>query len=587
MFSSLFRSLFFAQGAVVPSISTSCDQSQVFESCVVSSGKDSAESLVSDEENVKANAIQEQKKQEIDSFPSKRFRVTYELSEQQNRVEEEDLEGEASKQNDIFNQRFLSKEAVIASITKSAEFGVQKNLTYDNSYRGGSQFRLRCQSCSEFCLNVRKITNKKELGLWKVSTTSQLLHKSLNENNQIIPCLGVRNQKTSSKDLLNDPSVYPLLARRTPLKQVREIANSKNLECSDDVIKKASVLVKKYKCDITRSLENLQPFLEEFKLINPDAEVEFKVDENGVFQYCVVILPTAKVVAEHVHLLGLDAAHFKSVQTYSSDVLEKHFVSAASTYLPGNHLHLLGFMIHLSETSRDYEILLDKLLKVGNFDREDVIVVSDRGGAVNKSINNSFIHSFHMFCAIHLLRNLEQFKTLNTFLFWSARNATTLNEYLKSMDEIKKQCRPAYNYLISIENWQLYKIHDAGVRCYGSRSSNVIEQIFGLIKEERKLLPYDSVIEIIQKFQILTVTLHKKMQKDNNVLSEFSRSEFQESWQRAIESTYNLKQVGEFEWTYKNQKSQHTYVINIEQACCSCGHMFQVILQILTLTIKI
>ena len=86
------------------------------------------------------------------SFPSKRFRVTYELNEQQNRVEEEDLEGEASKQNDIFNQRFLSKEAVIASITKSAEFGVQKT-----SFKAGSPGR----ACAQLQITCRV---KKDIG---------------------------------------------------------------------------------------------------------------------------------------------------------------------------------------------------------------------------------------------------------------------------------------------------------------------------------------------------------------------------------------------------------------------------------------
>jgi hypothetical protein len=101
-----------------------------------------------------------------------------------------------------------------------------------------------------------------------------------------------------------------------------------------------------------------------------------------------------------------------------------------------------------------------------------------------------------MRCPVHLERNLvTHFGTLGDAmksLYWKARDATTHGAHLRAMLKIKESGEVGvkiHDYLVKVENWQLYVAVLRGNVLYCMRSNNLSEQVFAWTLDARSLSP--------------------------------------------------------------------------------------------------
>ena len=88
--------------------------------------------------------------------------------------------------------------------------------------------------------------------------------------------------------------------------------------------------------------------------------------------------------------------------------------------------HVLVYGVGDSENSILISACIALAKEAGlDMNSKDVVIMSDRGSAIIKSVSNATPLANHLYCAVHLKRNLEEMKIPTFFmhLFWNARNA--------------------------------------------------------------------------------------------------------------------------------------------------------------------
>ena len=115
-------------------------------------------------------------------------------------------------------------------------------------------------------------------------------------------------------------------------------------------------------------------------------------------------------------------------------------------------------------------------------------MTSDRGAAILSAYESQFIESMHLFCALHLTRNLKPFGNVMSY-FWDARNATTEHDHRQAMAKLQalsvstiphmaSQAKGMYEYLttkVGDRKWALLEFITAGQMLYNIMSSNIVE----------------------------------------------------------------------------------------------------------------
>ena len=153
--------------------------------------------------------------------------------------------------------------------------------------------------------------------------------------------------------------------------------------------------------------------------------------------------------------------------------------------------------------------------------------MSDRGSAIMKSVPSKLPLAIHVYCALHLCRNLEDKRIPRrfTYLFWAARNADSLYAHEVAMEKMKEQCPKMFEYMSKIDGvWAIHSLIRDDIPIYEVQSSNSVEQIFGLpvILEGRKQLPVTLLNTVLTwHFDSLTVhyeTIEKLQQRVSKYL---------------------------------------------------------------------
>ena len=148
-----------------------------------------------------------------------------------------------------------------------------------------------------------------------------------------------------------------------------------------------------------------------------------------------------------------------------------------------------------SENSDLIDAAIDVAVKAGvALNAQNIVVMSDRGSAILKSVPSKLPLAIHVYCAVHLCRNLEEKKIPRcfTYLFWAARNAESLYAHEVAMENMKEECPNMFSYLSAINGvWAIHSLIANDIPIYEIQSSNSVEQVFGLpvILEGRKQLP--------------------------------------------------------------------------------------------------
>ena len=127
-------------------------------------------------------------------------------------------------------------------------------------------------------------------------------------------------------------------------------------------------------------------------------------------------------------------------------------------------------------------------------DKKGRTITSDRGAAILSAYESQFIESMHLFCALHLTRNLKPFGNVMTY-FWDARNATTEHDHLQAMAKLQalsvstipsdrymaSQGKGMYEYLtakVGDRKWALHEFIAAGQMLYNMKKTNELVIIY-------------------------------------------------------------------------------------------------------------
>ena len=177
----------------------------------------------------------------------------------------------------------------------------------------------------------------------------------------------------------------------------------------------------------------------------------YRNEEDNTFKGLAMTFPKVQEEKGLRNIRGLDAATLKDIRIHqqsettssipssilqfigaqgwlnfsgTEEALEKYTVSIISARDQDNHTVLLSMSFGLGETievaSRNFRVL-----KEANMDqnRSDLLFTLDRGSALITSIDDEAPLVSQLYCAIHLVRNLEA-RGWKAFLslFWLARN---------------------------------------------------------------------------------------------------------------------------------------------------------------------
>ena len=183
-----------------------------------------------------------------------------------------------------------------------------------------------------------------------------------------------------------------------------------------------------------------------------------------------------------------------------------------------------------------------------DIDSETLIIVSDRGKAIIKAVGDKLTKTYHHYCPLHIERNLKQ----NGFtpllgLFWAARNATTEAAYTHWMNRIRgapKLGQRMYDYLVGIDNWQLYPIVQKGLMLHGFKSSNIVEGMMGWIKDLRKLSPYHFIKNLDMRLAADLNAQWESTMASQYALTPYAYDRYLEHERDLIRTAYRIQDCG-------------------------------------------
>ena len=280
------------------------------------------------------------------------------------------------------------------------------------------------------------------------------------------------------------------------------------------MVKKAAALSRIQVEDQLGSFSLLEPFLELYKEQNPGAHYELRRNDiTEEFNSLAFVFPYVKNCIEHEYLrriFGLDVSHMKKISLQGDIIIRPMFLTVVSGRTLDNHMIVCGFAITFAECRDDIDFLNAAMIEAGvvlNDPRNTIL--SDRGTAEISFLQRSLPLAFEFHCGIHLERNLKSKGWSHWLpLYWKARNAPTIVEHMRCMryevndcntrvtyiyfyySVIESSCKPMYEYLSKLNNWQLYQAVDTGHMLYDWKSDNIVEAIFAWCRETRFLNPY-------------------------------------------------------------------------------------------------
>ena len=311
-----------------------------------------------------------------------------------------------------------------------------------------------------------------------------------------------------------------------------------NKAVSSDTIKKIKQKQRLSWEDCLESYELIEPFLCELKSQNQRTIYSVERLSDGALKRVGVILHYVQDFIPFLYpVLGIDAGAMKIPKIYSKKIAmtdkqyctEDMVVTVLAGRIPGNQILILGFVLGYTECSDDIIFLFELARANGiSFDRHGWTILSDRGSALIKAHSHIFTNSLQQFCAKHLSRNLIARgwkRHLN--LFWSARNAVTLNAHCDAMNKIRAINNPMYEYLNGIENWQVYKVVEKGNMLFNMKSDNIVEGIMSWILECRYLSPLYFIKAIMLQIYEHIEKQRQAVIGETNVLLKFAKNEFE------------------------------------------------------------
>ena len=332
-------------------------------------------------------------------------------------------------------------------------------LKRDREAHGKHQDTMRCLGCENFNIRI----NRNKDGCWRIVKSSGVEHGTddlafnvatpcevgnAQSNKRVVTAID-RTKKTigkrihaktsgcSSEELRKNPVIKAVrLATQTGKRkltahQTSSLATALRLpKPTVDQVKKSTP--KKLTEEEVKEEFSLQAYAKALLKANPGMRYDFKTHENGALKYLIIAVSgAAHIFQSSQQIIYIDCAHMKANDSnidFKNDgyefVLPVLIAITCKTFNKNNHVLVYG--VGDGENSVLISACIALAKEAGlDMNSKDVVIMSYRGSAIIKSVSNTTPLANHVYCAVHLKRNLEEMKISIVFmhLFWNARNA--------------------------------------------------------------------------------------------------------------------------------------------------------------------
>ena len=235
----------------------------------------------------------------------------------------------------------------------------------------------------------------------------------------------------------------------------------------------------------------------------------------------------------------------------------------------GNIL-LLAWGIVESENESSWRYFLEHLKKAIP-ESESMTLISDRDKgllAADAVMGNGVARAF---CCFHLKENFcKRFTRGLEPYFWQIAHAKTSDSYEEAVSQLRELSVAAANYLTNI-NRALWVTAFFPGQSYGHKTSNIVESMNKVLKQEREL----PILDLLNEIWLYTMNQRAqryqtaRMQEEQQNWTDFALGQLtiSRSWTRR--NTVNMANDRLFIVQQINNKQ---FVVNLEARTCTCGH---------------
>lgn len=379
------------------------------------------------------------------------------------------------------------KEAAAATRTHAGEV-LNHNLVYDMRLSGGRSLHLKCKSG---CPLAYRWTKPLNMAGWQMD-----FEKTCMLANATCPS----SYKMNKNDLLGNDSFSALSNMKTGNKKVgpkavhealHSVGFSASIFSVKHALKEAQLLGKEH---YNAVYQLVKPYLESVRNFNEKSQILIETNPDGTFNAaCLVVGQMATLVSSiGLEVIGLDGQHHQN---------KKHNLNWMSVVgvVPlglgkdvderkGRNMNaLVAKIVYKTEKAEAYSKLIALVRKHDGMEsflkKENLVVFSDRGLAVMKSIREDLPNAIALNCARHILLNAQEKskEEIDPALFWSLRNAKADDDFMFCCKKMRENHPSAMDYFereTDMSTWVFLKIMLKHPQCsmYGMQTSNLVEQ---------------------------------------------------------------------------------------------------------------
>ncbi|CAM9983831.1 unnamed protein product, partial [Phaeothamnion confervicola] len=374
-----------------------------------------------------------------------------------------------------------------ATALKNAAFQANKTIKIDGKKSGGKTKRWECATdgCS-FHIRLQRSHD----GSWHVSA-ADLEHMN---------CTG--SAKLSARALSEVTSFRSAVLSQTDISARAAMGTTQRGDGVAFATNKATFRATYRAMELVRKEQGLaeeqeyqllESFFAKFVEQNPGSTAVMERDEDGhFFRGFVMASSSVETAIRSLPVYSVDGAFMRG-QAYNGQLL------AMASRDPELRVQPIAFAVVAKEDYETYCWFLGKIKSdrrmAGLLARPFAVLVSDRQKGLLKAASELFPSVHHLFCQVHLLRNLvaKGHRNLGAGqqLFWSLAKATNQHAFDHAAGELQAACPGALKYLteIGFESFTLWGVHTAGRPAYNCLTSNFIESLNATVLEARAMAP--------------------------------------------------------------------------------------------------
>ncbi|XP_038896605.1 uncharacterized protein LOC120084863 [Benincasa hispida] len=381
------------------------------------------------------------------------------------------------KEKDVFG----SKEILCKCFDVIA---VNKNFQFRTTRSNSKSFELKC--LQEGCQWYVRASWYKKSELW-------MLRKYISDHNCLMNTTQSCHRQASSSvigDYLKEDFRFISTDHSLP----RDIVYKARTKLGVNISYQKAWRVKEHilrslNGDAAKSYSLIPQFFQRLKEMNPGTHTALKIDENGHFKLCFMVIG-ASIEGWRYSLptISVDGTFLK--YKFGGTLL------SASTLDGNNNIFPLAFAIVDSENDVSWKWFFEHI-QTSLGDREHLVIVSYRHLSIPKDVLSVFNNVEYYMCIQHVLRNLKLFKDpLIDQFYFSCAKSYTIDDFEFNMRSIESISPNIRSYLINVGLKKWSRAYSQRRR-YEMMTTNPSECVNFVLKENRNL-PVASLLDAIR-----------------------------------------------------------------------------------------